>query len=150
MSLDRYDLILSMAWLDSYCPSVDYRAKTVTFEHDGKAITLKPPPADTDVHTIAHTTESNNADADTTMTVQHADDDEVPPADQITSIVYDRKLSLQVYTVNDIVTPQPTPMQQVLKNIPADFDKQSVVQLTKLINRYMDVFPVDLPDGVPT
>ena len=60
MALDRYDLILSMAWLDSYCPSVDYRAKTVTFEHDGKVITLKPPPADTDVHTTAHITESNN------------------------------------------------------------------------------------------
>jgi hypothetical protein len=150
MALDRYDLILSMAWLDAYCPAVDYRAKTVSFEHDGKAITLKPMPADSDIHTKAHATKSSDADADTIITAQHTNDDDMPTIDEVTSIAYDRKLSLQVYTVNDTVTPKPTPMQQVLKSIPDDIDKQSAVQLTKLISRYMDVFPDDLPDGVPT
>src|ERR1700682_5246842 len=51
LALDKYDMVLSMAWLDAYGPTVDYRAKTLSFEHDGKTITLKPMPIDTDVHT---------------------------------------------------------------------------------------------------
>jgi Retroviral aspartyl protease len=53
LALDRYDLVLSMAWLDAYCPSVDYRAKTVSFEHNSKAITLNHSPMLTqDQHSI--------------------------------------------------------------------------------------------------
>src|ERR1700694_4327594 len=51
LALDKYDMVLSMAWLNTYGPTVDYRAKSLSFEHDGKTITLKPTPIDTDVHT---------------------------------------------------------------------------------------------------
>src|ERR1700738_4347357 len=137
-----------MAWLDAYCPSVDYRAKTVSFEHNSKAITLKPIPADTDTQMTAQVNESL-ADADT-GSAQHSDDDDVPAEEQITSIMYDRKLSLQVYTVNDTAIKSATPMQQVLKNIPADVDKQAMTRLVKLIDKHMDVFPAELPSGETT
>src|ERR1700694_5809255 len=52
LALDKYDMVLSMAWLNTYSPTVDYRAKTLSFEYDGKIITLKPTPIDTDVHTV--------------------------------------------------------------------------------------------------
>src|SRR6202171_4736202 len=52
LALDKYDMVLSMAWLNTYSPTVDYRAKTLSFEHDSKTITLKPTPIDTDVHTV--------------------------------------------------------------------------------------------------
>jgi hypothetical protein len=31
LALDKYDMILSMIWLDAYGPTVDYRSKSVTF-----------------------------------------------------------------------------------------------------------------------
>src|SRR5258708_2141770 len=40
-------------------------------------------------------------------------------------------------------------MQQVLKQIPADIDKQAVTKLVKLVQQHMDVFPAELPSGVP-
>jgi hypothetical protein len=147
LALNRYDLVLSMAWLDAYCPSVDYRAKTVSFQHNGNSITLRPMPADNDTQLTAQVTQPDVHDTDTTISAQH--DDDVPGEDQITSIVYDRKLSLQVYTVHDSVTPKPTPMQQLLKSIPADTDKQAVTQLVKLIDKHMEVFPAELPSGIP-
>ena len=52
LALDKYDMVLSMAWLNTYSPTVDYRAKSLSFEHDSKTITLKPTPIDTDVHTV--------------------------------------------------------------------------------------------------
>ena len=51
LALDKYDMVLSMAWLNTYDPTVDYRAKSLSFAHDGKTITLKPMPIDADVHT---------------------------------------------------------------------------------------------------
>src|ERR1700675_2547104 len=42
LTLDKYDMVLSMAWLNTYGPTVDYRAKSLSFKHDGKTITLKP------------------------------------------------------------------------------------------------------------
>jgi hypothetical protein len=51
LALDKYDMVLSMAWLNTYSPTVDYRAKSLSFQHDGKTITLKPTPTDTNVHT---------------------------------------------------------------------------------------------------
>jgi hypothetical protein len=50
LALNKYDVVLSMAWLDAYAPMIDYRAKSLTFEHDGKRITLKPMPVDDAVH----------------------------------------------------------------------------------------------------
>src|ERR1700730_11011106 len=41
-------------------------------------------------------------------------------------------------------------MQQVLKNIPTDVDKQAMTQLVKLIDKHMDVFPAELPSGETT
>ena len=38
LALDKYDMVLSMAWLNTYSPTVDYRAKTLSFEHDSKTI----------------------------------------------------------------------------------------------------------------
>src|SRR3984893_11923597 len=52
LALNKYDMVLSMAWLNTYSPTVDYRAKTLSFEHDSKTITLKPTPINTDVHTV--------------------------------------------------------------------------------------------------
>jgi hypothetical protein len=123
-----------MAWLDACGPTVDYRAKILSFEHDGKTITLKPMPIDADVHTAV---------------APSAKQDNIPTADEITAIAYDRKLSLQVYTVHDTIKPTPTPMQQVLKQIPADIDKQAVTKVVKLVQQHMDVFPAELPSGVP-
>ena len=40
-------------------------------------------------------------------------------------------------------------MQLALKQIPADIDKQAVSQLVMLLQKYMDVFPKDLPSGIP-
>src|SRR3984893_5386203 len=53
LALDKYDMVLSMAWLNTYSPTVHYRAKSLSFEHNGKTITLKPIPIDADVHTVA-------------------------------------------------------------------------------------------------
>src|ERR1700682_38298 len=51
LALDKYDIALSMACLNTYGPTCDYRDKSLLFKHHGKTITLKPTPTDTDVHT---------------------------------------------------------------------------------------------------
>src|SRR6202022_4309460 len=43
----------------------------------------------------------------------------------------------------------PTPMQQALKQIPVDIDKQAVNKLVILLQKHMDVFPAELPSGIP-
>jgi hypothetical protein len=80
--LDKYDMVLSMAWLDTHDPTISYKNKSVTFEHNGKTIILQPLPVDTDV----------------------------PITDDVTMIQYDRKLSLQVHTVQDKNQTTSTPM----------------------------------------
>ena len=47
-------------------------------------------PADTDVHTTAHAVKSSDVNADTIITTQHTNDDNMPTIDEITSITYDR------------------------------------------------------------
>jgi hypothetical protein len=79
LALDKYDMVLSMAWLNTYSPTVDYRAKTLSFEHDSKTITLKPMPIDADVHTVV------------APPVKLAD---IPTAEVIPSSVVDNNTSL--------------------------------------------------------
>ena len=69
LALDKYDIVLSMAWLNTYGPTVDYKAKSLLFEHNGKTITLKPTPTDTDVHTQVkpEATLNSVADDDTSL-----------------------------------------------------------------------------------
>ena len=73
----------------------------------------------------------------------------VPTTNDITTIQYDRKLSLQVHTMHDKSPPTPTPMQVALKQVPSDIDKQYVSKLVMLVQQYSDVFPKDLPAGIP-
>src|ERR1700737_1645001 len=51
LALDKYDMILSMAWLHECNPIVNYRNKSITFEHNNNTITLKPMQVDKDIHT---------------------------------------------------------------------------------------------------
>jgi hypothetical protein len=141
LALDKYDMVLSMAWLDAHGPNIDYRTKSLTFEHGGKVITLRPMPVDADVHTQV----VKPCNVQETVVVKEP----VPLEDEIKSIHYDRKLSLQVYTVHDKDKSSPTPMQQALQQIPKHMDKQYVSQLIKLVQNYIDVFPKDLPPGIP-
>ena len=55
LALDKYDMILSMAWLHECNPIVNYRNKSITFEHNNKTITLHPMPIDADMHTSDNT-----------------------------------------------------------------------------------------------
>jgi hypothetical protein len=141
LALDKYDLVLSIAWLDAYAPSVDYRSKTVSFKHDGKAITLKPTSIDNDAHP--------STTVPTMQQTASAEHDDTPSIDDVTTITYDRMLSLRVTTINDTITPSPTPIQQVLKQIPDSVDKQAVTRLVKLIDQHSDIFPAELPSGIP-
>src|SRR3984893_19604514 len=132
LALDKYDMILSMAWLHECNPIINYRNKSITFEHNNNTITLQPMPVDKDIHTpivISNKTTS------------------IPTAEEITSITYDRKLTLQVHTIHDSKQSSPTPMQQALKQIPADIDKQAVNKLVMLLQKHIDVFPTELPSG---
>src|SRR6202022_295378 len=119
-------MVLSMAWLDAHDPTISYKNKSVTFHHSGKTITLQPLPIDTDVQKQI-----------------------VPMTNTATMIQYDRKLSLQVHTVQSKDQGTPTPMQVALTQVPAGIDKQYVSQLVKLVQQYNDVFPKDLPAGIP-
>ena len=68
--LDKYDMILSMIWLDAYSPTIDYRTKSVTFQHNSNTITLQPMPVDKDVHTPADSKQpvlSSVADINTSL-----------------------------------------------------------------------------------
>ena len=76
LALDKYDMVLSMAWLNTYGPTVDCRSKSVTFQHDGNTITLQPIPVDKDVHTPVVTPNKTQS---------------VPTAEEITAITYDSK-----------------------------------------------------------
>src|ERR1700737_2774514 len=100
LALDKYDMILSMAWLHECNPTINYRNKSITFEHNNNTITLQPMPVDKDIHTPVVTSNKTAS---------------VPTAEEITSITYDRKLTLQVHTIHNNKQSSPTPMQQALK-----------------------------------
>src|ERR1700681_2565825 len=134
LALDKYDIILSMAWLHEFNPTINYRNKSITFEHNNTPITLQPMPVDKDIHTPVVI--SNKITP-------------IPTAEEITSISYDRKLTLQVHTIHDSKQLSPTPMQQALKQIPANVDKQAVNKLVMLLQKHIDVFPTELPSGIP-
>src|SRR4030088_2384177 len=50
LALDKYDMILSMAWLHECNPIINYRNKSITFENNNNLITLQPMPVDKDIH----------------------------------------------------------------------------------------------------
>src|ERR1700688_4141127 len=87
LPLEKFDMVLSMEWLDKYGPSIDYKTRSVTFEYEGKAITLEPVPADAIVSAAA-------SDSTPSSPENHE-----LSSDDISTILYDRNLTLTLCSI---------------------------------------------------
>ena len=136
LPLEKFDMVLSMEWLDKYGPSIDYKTRSVTFDYEGKAITLEPVPA----HAIVSAAASDS-------TLFRPNNNEIK-SDDMTTILYDRNLTLTLCSIDNNRKPI-TPMQQALSQIPKETSEIHVKRLVSLLEKHMDIFPAELPSGVP-
>src|ERR1700682_5833078 len=52
LSLDKYDMVLGMLWLNTYGPSIDYKTRNITFQYGSRVITLSPTSIDNDIKKV--------------------------------------------------------------------------------------------------
>lgn len=143
LPLSHYDAILGMPWLRSKNPHIDWMNQTLSFHHDGQLITLNP-------SITTNIIESNKLPLNTEPSTHVSD---IPKNvtnnnHRLMSLIQLKRCHLrhqieEVYqvicnSVESLDTTKPTEPAEPLNPV-----------TKKLLDEYRDVFPDELPAGLP-